>query len=76
MNMYSQQAADCGVVGAEGGKILETVLAAGEDGLRRALPAADGRSDALAEVAGREARRVAGDEGVVDAHYVHVPRRK
>src|SRR6266481_4248973 len=58
---------------ARAGHVLEPVSLTRDDGLRCAQPAADRRSDALTQVAGREPRGVPGDEGVVAAYHVHTP---
>src|SRR3982074_2050664 len=58
---------------ARAGHVLEPVRLTRDDGLRCAQPAADRRSDALAQVAGREPRGVPRDEGVVAAYHVHTP---
>src|SRR5215469_16933259 len=57
---------------AQAGDIVESVRLVGEDRGCRAQPAADGRADALAEVARGEACRIAGDKGVVAPHDLHV----
>src|SRR5260370_1212151 len=58
---------------ARAGHVLEPVRLTRDDGLRCAQPAADRRSDALTQVAGREPRGVPGDEGVVAADHGHAP---
>src|SRR6516164_2038772 len=57
---------------AQAGHIIEMVRLVGEDGAGRTQPAADGRPDALAEIARREARGIARDEGVVTPHDLHL----
>src|SRR6266513_1412794 len=58
---------------ARAAHVLEPVRLTRDNGLRRAQPAADRRSDALTQVAGRQPRGVPGDEGVVAAHHLHAP---
>src|SRR3984893_13200681 len=58
---------------ARTGHVLEPVRLTLENGLRRAQPAADRRSNALTQVAGRQPGGVPGDEGVVAAYHVHAP---
>src|SRR5258705_7824586 len=53
--------------------VLEPVRLTRDNGLRRAQPAADRRSNALTQVAGRQPGGVPGDEGVVAAYHVHAP---
>src|SRR5437764_11287182 len=53
--------------------VLEPVRRTLDNGLRRAQPAADRRSNALTQIAGREPGGVPGDEGVVAAYHVHAP---
>src|SRR3984893_3134145 len=53
--------------------ILEPVRLTLDNRLRRAQPAADRRTNALAQVAGREPGGIPGDEGVVAAYHVHAP---
>src|SRR5215472_16093298 len=57
---------------AQAGDIVESVWLVGEDRGCRPQPAADGGTDALAEVARGETCRVAGEEGVVAPHDFHV----
>src|SRR6266853_677588 len=58
---------------ARTGHILEPVRHTLDNGLRRAQHAADRRSYALTQVAGRQPGGVPGDEGVVAAYHVHSP---
>src|SRR5437773_7043546 len=58
---------------ARAAHVLEPVRVTRDNGLRRAQPAADRRSDALTQVAGRQPRGVPGDEGVVAAYHLHAP---
>src|SRR6266446_2423551 len=53
--------------------ILEPVRLTLDDGLRRAQPAADRRSNALTQVAARQPGGVSGDKGVVAPYHVHAP---
>src|SRR5882724_4879466 len=53
--------------------ILEPVRLTLDNGLRRAQPAADRRSNALTQVAARQPGGVSGDKGVVAAYHVHAP---
>ena len=53
--------------------VLEPVRRTLDNGLCRAQSAADRRSNALTQIAGREPRGVPGDEGVVAAYHVHAP---
>src|SRR5580704_6571029 len=53
--------------------VLEPVGLTRDNGLRGAQPAADRRSNALTQVAGREPGGIPGDEGVVAAYHVHPP---
>src|SRR3984893_5408778 len=53
--------------------VLEPVRLTRDNGLRRAQPAADRRSNALPQVAGREPGGIPGDEGVVAPYHVHAP---
>src|SRR5438874_5392279 len=53
--------------------VLEPVRRTLDNGLRRAQSAADRRSNALTQIAGRQPRGVPGDEGVVAAYHVHAP---
>src|ERR1700674_65163 len=58
---------------ARTGHVLEPVRLTLDNGLRRAQPAADRRSNALTQVAGRQPGGVPGDEGVVAAYHVQGP---
>src|ERR1700686_2553294 len=58
---------------ARTGHVLEPVRLTLDNGLRRAHPAADRRSNALTQVAGRQPGGVPGDEGIVAAYHVHAP---
>src|SRR5882724_1364097 len=53
--------------------ILEPVRLTLDNGLRRAQPAADRRSNALTQVAARQPGGVSGDKGVVAEYHVHAP---
>src|SRR5205814_2107009 len=53
--------------------VLEPVRRTLDNALCRAQSAADRRSNALTQIAGREPRGVPGDEGVVAAYHVHAP---
>src|SRR6202034_1162216 len=53
---------------AEAGHVIEPVGRAIDDRRRRAQAAADRRTYALAQVAGRQSRGIPGDEGVVAPH--------
>src|SRR6516162_1198129 len=58
----------CDAADAQARHIPELVGLVSEDRARCAQPAADRRSDTLAEIARGEPGRIAGDEGVVAAH--------
>src|SRR6516164_9869296 len=57
---------------AQAGDIIQPVRFVGGDRARRAQPAADGRTDALPEIARGEPRGIPRNEGVITAHDLDV----
>src|SRR5215831_14946409 len=56
--------------------VAELIVAAFEDDVRCTNSAADCGADALGHVTRGEARGIASDEGVTDAHYIHTPAKE
>src|SRR5499427_10252176 len=57
---------------ARAGHIIEMVRLISEDGACRTHPAADGGTDAFPEIARRQARGIARDEGVLAPYDLHL----